>query len=182
MLMTDLESQKSGFIAERARVQNREEAIANAITASLQHNPTYVEGEVDRQSFRNGFSSHLNDLLARYCDTVEDDEHCAVIQQVSNELSQEFGGILIGGRLRIGTTQKALNLLLKTMWCLETEWPTPPHCPVDRIVLESAGIYGNWTQLNSIGTYRDWISRIREYAKIQGFESIAEWEVGAWAP
>lgn len=180
MLMTDLESLKGSFITEVARVSDYEEAIANAINVSLQHNPTYVAGDLDRQPFRIAFSDQLRNQLLRYRAPVGDEEHCAAIERVSDALSKDYGGILIGGRLRIGTTQKALNLLLKTMWCLEQDWPAPPHCPVDRIILEEAGIYGNWTQLDSIGTYRHWISGIRYCAKGQGFESVAEWELCAW--
>ena len=99
---------------------------------------------------------------------------------MADALSSDYKGDLVLGRLRIGTVQKALNLYLKTVWCMEPSWPTPPHCPVDRIILERAGINGSWTKLDSMSTYCEWIERLRKHASGNGFDSVAEWELCAW--
>ena len=117
-----------------------------------------------------------------YREGVEEVDHLRTISQLANSMSSDHAEVLIGGRLRIGTAQKALNLFLKTMWCLESDFATPPHCPVDGIVLKESAIWGSWTQLDSIDTYSEWISIIQRRAKLGGFDSIAEWELAIWNP
>jgi hypothetical protein len=78
--------------------------------------------------------------------------------------------------LRFGTSQKAFNLYLKFLWRLGYI-PAPPHCPVDGVILRSAGISGSWTQSNSSAEYLRWINALRQHA---GPKSLAEWEYGEW--
>ena len=91
-------------------------------------------------------------------------------------MSQAFSHVLVGDRLRYGTSQKAFNLYLKYLWRLG-QIPSPPHCPVDRIVLANAGIDGTWTESDSEGEYRKWIAVLRSKANPL---SLAEWEYRIW--
>jgi len=168
----DIQAQKSKFI--------HKVLADNAILAALQRNKTYVAGDIDSGPFRAAFADRLIDQTDRYAASVGDDDHCSVIDQIAADLSTEFANILVEGRLRIGTVQKALNLYLKTLWCMDRHRPAPPHCPIDRRVLEEAGIDKNWTQLVSIEEYREWIEEIRRCAIRSGFDSVAEWELCYW--
>jgi len=64
-------------------------------------------------------------------------------------------GILRDGNYRYGVAEKLLNLALKYYWCLG-HIPTPPHCPVDRIVIEKTHLRGrvNWTEIKDEPQYR----------------------------
>lgn len=86
---------------------------------------------------------------------------------------------LSDGRFRIGLAQKALNLYLKYLWCAGFA-ARPPHCPVDAIILESAGIRAAtpWTRLDSIEEYARLIEALRAIASGR---PLAEWELEVWS-
>lgn len=109
--------------------------------------------------------------------TVSEIEHEANIIALADALSAGHGDILINRRFRIGTSQKALNLYLKFLWCLGKLPNVPHHCPVDRVVLSDIPLNGSWTQLDDISTYRNWVSSIRQTA---GAISVPEWELEVW--
>jgi hypothetical protein len=78
---------------------------------------------------------------------------------------------------RIGIAQKFLNLLLKYLWALDliTE---PPHCPVDRVVIDlsSEHIVLNWTEMTTVDEYMSAIAAFkRDAAKCN--LSLAHWEL-----
>ncbi|HTY51495.1 MAG TPA: hypothetical protein VMB48_17550 [Steroidobacteraceae bacterium] len=54
----------------------------------------------------------------------------------------------------------------------------PPHCPVDRIVIEKTSFRGrlNWTDIRSRERYAAVIDEIASLAKAEDV-SIAEWEL-----
>jgi hypothetical protein len=168
----DIEFEKRNFILKIA--------ADNAIAAALQRNKTYNSASDDSTSFKCAFTEQLFGQTERYAASVQDDEHCSVITQIANDLSSEFRTILIDGQLRIGTVQKALNLYLKTLWCMDPGRAAPPHCPIDRRVLEEAGIHENWTQLKLMSTYCEWIEKLRICALRSEFDSLAEWELCFW--
>jgi hypothetical protein len=164
------------------RVHSRQLAISNSITAALQRNKTYIDDipDSERIRFREGFAKKLQTYAAQYRIGITEDAHLANIKQLSHELSSQFAPILVDRHLRIGTTQKALNLLLKFLWCLEDDWATPIHCPVDSIVLQAAHVREAWTKLDSLDTYALWIAQIRAVALAAGAPTIAEWELNLW--
>ena len=172
---------KEDFL-KRTRVDSRDSAMSNSIQAALQHNPTYLPNvsTESRRCFRDAFATSIYKQSQRYRFGVAEHEHLAGIEEITKKISQEHGKILRNNCLRIGTTQKALNLYLKFLWCLETDWVTPPHCPIDRIVLQKARIVGKWTQLNSIDQYVCWISQLKDFAKGQEYTNLAEWELTLW--
>lgn len=182
MKAVDIEAQKQRFI-EAIRIESPERAASNALNAAFQRNPTYSAASTsdDRSKFRTEFIEHLLSAVETYRGGVNESNHVDTIVRLSDGLSAGHPMTLAGQRLRIGTTQKALNLFLKTIWCLEPRFATPPHCPVDAIILQAAGIYGSWTKVDSIEAYSEWLSTIRRRASAQGFGSIAEWELETWS-
>lgn len=123
----------------------------------------------------------------------DDEPHIGNIDNLSKKVSDKFGCILANGTFRIGISQKVLNLYLKYLWCLG-EIKKPPHCPIDREVLdklkdecklikdeskkESANkIFDiSWTELNDICEY---CKIIKEAKKIVG-EDLSDWELEVW--
>lgn len=145
--------------------------------ATAQRGRLYAEGasEQARLAFRSGLRATLEGLLPKYLRPVRESEHVAVIRNLANFTSATHGDALRGGRLRIGSTQKVLNLYLKYMWCCG-EIAAPPHCPFDSIVLARipACSHVKWTRLDSIDEYE----QIVLSAKIEaGSVPLAEWEL-----
>jgi hypothetical protein len=159
-------------------VYDEEDAIKNAIMAALQHNKTYKSNvsTVERKAFRKELVSIITKSAKTYKRPVSDSFHCSEISRIAKTLSKGFGHILQGGEFRFGTCQKALNLYLKFLWLLG-KIPQPPHCPIDRIVLQAARIEGNWTKCNSANEYKRWIKGIKIVAGTLG---LSKWEYSVW--
>jgi hypothetical protein len=134
-----------------------------------------------RESFRLSLRLILEDLAENYTSQIDDQTHIANIEKLSNDLSWAHRAILNGGRLRIGSAQKALNLYLKYLWCMG-QVMTPPHCPFDSVII--GRLPGcetvKWTQLDCIETYKNLVSSARTKAKKIGL-FIAEWQLKAYS-
>jgi hypothetical protein len=161
-------------------VRTETSAMSNAIQSALQRNKTYRDGCSDegRARFRMDLGRLIRGESQRYVlpMPVSDSQHCEAIRRIADVLSQRFATALINGRLRYGTAQKAFNLYLKFLWRLGRS-ETPPHCPVDSIVLAEAGIDGAWTKCDSENQYLDWIKTLELRAKPL---ALAEWEYQIW--
>jgi hypothetical protein len=168
---------------EITEVCSEEKAMRETLQATLKRNPTYAASAGDqaqRQPFRDRLAELVRECARQYTTVVDDGKHVDNIAQISSVLSSEFAPILRAGRCRIGTSQKALNLYLKYLWCLGKLDAPPPHCPIDRNILQAAGIEGKWTELDSCKEYMQWIGRLRECAKAKGYGQLQEWELGEW--
>jgi hypothetical protein len=86
-------------------------------------------------------------------------------------------GVLGKDGYKYGVAQKLLNLALKYYWCLGLI-KEPPHCPVDKIVIDMTVFRGkvNWTQILTEREYLDIISAIMALAEKENC-SIAQWEL-----
>lgn len=122
-----------------------------------------------------------NELLPQYLNGCDEGTHTANIEELVRYGTSTGVKILGPGGYKFGVAQKVLNLLLKYLWCMGhiTE---PPHCPVDRIILEKTVLKGkmNWTAMSSTHEYREAIAAIRAVASSQGL-SIAAWELQCYA-
>jgi hypothetical protein len=151
--------------------------LGTSVIATAQRNRLYSEGSSAeaRKEFRTALRRALEKLLPEYRKSVSDARHCANIETLSDGLSATHKKALNGGRFRIGSAQKALNLYLKFMWCLG-RIRQPPHCPFDAIVL--AEVPGSktvkWTQLDNIVKYKEIVSNARQQA---GKTPLAKWEL-----
>src|SRR5438094_8884798 len=104
-------------------VKTEGDALAKSFQGALQRNPTYREGvaEAKRKEFRAEWAKLIREESCCYfqpAQPVSDIQHCETIRRVSENLSRRFEKILEEGRLRFGTSQKALNLYLKYLWRL----------------------------------------------------------------
>ena len=65
------------------------------------------------------------------------------------------------------------NLYLKYLWCIDIICE-PPHCPIDKIILNKLKDYKtSWTKMNK----DDYIRAIKKINFVRGKESIAQWEL-----
>jgi hypothetical protein len=163
---------------EALDVKTEESAMSNAIQSALQHNKTYADGLGDpkRKQFRSEWANLIRYESTRYTQPVSDVQHCDSITRISDKLSSKFGENLFNGRLRYGTSQKAFNLYLKFLWRMGKA-ATPPHCPIDGIILNKAGINDKWTKCDAKEEYMNWVTTLRVKANPN---SLAEWEYDVW--
>ena len=154
----------------------------NFIKASLIARGSYRVYKVscsnsERLAFRNYWRGQVTLLGKQYKKKMSEKKHCQNIENLSDVLSEKYGEILNGDNLCIGRAQKSLNLHLKYEWCRGNIIQIPPHCTVDRTILQKVGIHDAWTKCDSIEEYKYWMERLKEKA---GEKELAEWELQAW--
>ena len=166
-----------------------------SFNAAVQHNKIYSSGnEVEKRNFKEAIKKISTKILERYClSEISEEQHTDNILQLQSA-SEKFGNILIKNMLNIGTVQKILNLNLKYWWCAGWVKKTPPHCPIDAIVLGSIlSIAKNmkirdsklklikecrWTRITTIDEYKEVINAIRDILNASGItKSLADWEL-----
>ncbi len=163
----------------------------NSIGAAFQHAGVYIKGLKNmaprKSDCRNDLKNTLIAIGNAHQSSVSALDQCQNIVNCANEstANHQKKGILRDDRFRIEITQKALNIYLKYLWCLG-EINKPPHCPIDRGIIDVLGIPWNqhnsygWTTLDDIEKYMELI----EMCKMQavGIMSVAEWDLDKWKP
>ena len=101
-------------------ISNEEDALKWAINAAIRVRRNKVYKNDEDYEKREKFRDRWKELLLREAEgyrkptqAITDEQHCAAISRIADELSGEFREHLDGGRLRFGISQKALNLFLK---------------------------------------------------------------------
>lgn len=177
MMVSDLEGQKWIFL--------NNEFLTLSINGALGHSSTYcTEPEPDER--RQRLREKLRELLRYYAEgyvksdeTVREDIHNKNIQELADKLSKEFNDVLEDGTFRTGIAQKALNLYLKYLWCMNKMPSRPPHCPFDRRVLhEIRAVHESWTKCNTTKEYMSWVKGAEEKAGSK--EKVPDWELYFW--
>jgi len=132
----------------------------------------------DVDTFRTGVLAFIEqELLSKYVTAVTEDAHIANIESLVT-FGNSLGRALLGpDGYKFGVAQKLLNLQLKYLWCLG-HVVEPPHCPVDRIVLNKTALRGrlNWTEITSREQYQTAISAMKSVADAESL-SLAQWEL-----
>ena len=155
-----------------------------AWNGSVQRANLYKEvGKTDAEDtrlFRERLVNHLSfKVIPRYGQGgVEEELHYKHIEELADFANSVGHPILGQSGYKYGVAQKLLNLALKYYWCLG-EIAEPPHCPVDRIVIDQTKYKGkiNWTEMKRRSEYQGIIEDIRRQA---GSQSIAMWELSMW--
>jgi hypothetical protein len=153
-------------------------ALSNTQSSSFQRANVYASKLSDEQqsAFVQEFRRKLVALEKVYEHPVLPDQHIRNIEEFAKSLSEHFPDVLSGKKMKIGVAQKAVNLYLKFLWCYG--WiPEPPHCPIDRTVLEKVGDYDAWTKIDTIQEYMEKIDKIGNQ---KGDKSFSEWEYELW--
>ena len=167
----------------------RDEIYTLSWSAAVGRSQTYREniGESKRKEIKNFVKSFIdNNIIFSYQTVVNDKTHNQNIINLSNEVSKKFSKVLYNSRFRIGTSQKVLNLYLKYLWCMD-KIQTPPHCPIDKIILDilakksfkdQRSIFKiSWTKLDDIDKYFEIIEEART---IVG-KDLSTWELKDWS-
>jgi len=145
---------------------------------------TDAENKINDQ-IRSTFKELLAQRAATYVDAVDSDTHIRTIEEIADKMTAEFKHCLFRGRFRIGTSQKAFNLYLKYMWCLDRA-AQPPHCPFDGIIIQKLSAHLDrkilWTRLDSPDDYRALVDAGLKEIRQTGHKSLSEWELEVWRP
>lgn len=152
------------------------EVWTSAWGASVQRTSLFAEDTKDRKIFREKIRDFFTEqLLNRYENKCPEEQHYQNIDDLVKFGTTALPAVLCDGSYRYGVAQKLLNLTLKYHWCLG-RIPEPPHCPVDRIVIDKTHLRGkvNWTEITDHQQYRVVIAAIK---KVAGRKSLARWEL-----
>jgi hypothetical protein len=111
-------------------------------------------------------------------DGIKEEQHYKHIDDLI-AYANSVGEKVLGKRgYKYGVAQKLLNLVLKYHWCLGTI-TEPPHCPVDRIVVDKTRYRGEaWTKILQRSDYQKIIDDIKRLA---GTQSVAMWELSIFS-
>ena len=151
--------------------------------ASVQRAKLY-KGDIGSDSkpisdFREKIIAYLSShVIPQYRKTgIAEEQHYANIEEIiayANRIDSQVLGQL---GYKYGVAQKLLNLALKYQWCLGII-SEPPHCPVDRIVINKTKYKNriNWTQMVARSEYQSVIEDIKRLARHDG-RSPSMWEL-----
>lgn len=117
-----------------------------------------------------------NKIVPQYIIGCNEEQHYKNIYLLITFANKANPGILKKSGYKYGVAQKLLNLALKYYWCLGLV-KEPPHCPVDRKVINKTTHKGkiNWTEITKRSEYRKIIEDIKTIARKEGL-SISKWE------
>ena len=158
----------------------RDMILSNSISAAFQH----VKGGVytkevtakQKEEFRKKIEKYLVGVEKEYHQT-SDKNHCERIRDFIKNTADDVA--LKNGELSFGVAQKLVNLYLKYLWCMD-KLGTPPHCPIDRFVIDNGcqhpHLYHPWTQM----TQEKYVDAMNEIKQTAGNESLAVWELNLW--
>lgn len=150
-----------------------------ALATRSQAWPVYATVKVlnHRGEAKDALRVVLDEVEAAYAiGQVLPSDHTGFIEGIANRLSRDFGGYFFKATFRFGVAQKLVNLHLKYLWVAGL-CPEPPHCPIDGIIRDHAGITYNWTSSNSSVEYDAAVVQLQLLA---GSKSLAQWELEAF--
>jgi len=164
-----------------------QEFIVNEIwilawNASVQRAKLYKKGlsSKDRKApdFRASIIAYIkSDIFESYKNGCDEEQHYTNIESLITKANTLGNGILGSDGYKYGVAQKLLNLAVKYMWCLG-HIKEPPHCPVDRIVINKTKYKDkvNWTEIKERKPYEDVIKEINVIASAKSL-APAQWEL-----
>jgi len=154
--------------------------LGRTIQAAFQRGKVYKDGldRKEKYELKSSIKKKLEQMASRYINEVSEEEHIRNIKSLSQTISKKHGSKLKNKSLRIGTSQKLLNVYVKFLWCLG-EAKEPKHCPIDSIVLREIKLNDKykWTDLELIEEYEEIISEIRKHIHNK---TVARWEWELW--
>jgi hypothetical protein len=155
-----------------------------AWNASVQRARVYRNGIEPGSESTRLFRKNLVDYLSSQVipmyskESVKEEQHYRQLDDLVTYANSVGENVLGPAGYKYGVAQKLLNLGLKYYWCLDAI-PEPPHCPVDRIVIDKTFYRGtNWTEIEQRSKYEAIIEDIRRLA---GTQSIAMWELSVFS-
>jgi hypothetical protein len=136
------------------------------------YKPTSTEEQ--RSEFRHSLKIYLyKRVFLRFdCKIISEKQLIDTIDRLVSLNSKNIA--LNKNQLKYGNAQKFVNLYLKGMWICG-RISTPPHFPLDRVILRKLRLSANWTNMDR-ENYLNAIKIAKQNLDRKKFPSIAEWE------
>jgi hypothetical protein len=150
--------------------------VKAAFSTRVESSPIYLRPctPAQRNAFQDAIRSELAGIEGTYSNgRVAEDVHCGYIEFLSHRITGAHSTCLHDGEFRFGIAQKLVNLYLKYLW-VAGMIEEPPHCPIDGIVRDLAGLTYDWTMSNSRQEYERTIASLKLHAEPR---SLAVWEL-----
>ena len=150
--------------------------VKAALSTRAEASPIYLETctPAQRNAFHDAIRSELTAIEGTYSNgRVAEDLHCDYIESLTHRITRAHRSCLHGSKFRFGIAQKLVNLHLKYLWVSDVIGE-PPHCPIDGIVRDLAGLTYDWTTSNSRQEYEQTIAALKRHAEPR---SLAVWEL-----
>lgn len=192
--MNIIDEKKLQFLMKYNAEKTVDKAVSRAIAASVQHNSLYAPGisPEEKEAVRGDWRSFLVGIIGKYKNQQTVGEYECDFLKLQEQMNNQFAHAFYqtphpkyktDPGFRVAHAQKSLSVFLKHLWCMD-EVDTPPQCPVDRVVLEIAGLKydkAKWGYVNSIEEHRRKISQLIS-AKNDDQEPLAVWELKKFKP
>ena len=178
--------------------------------ATMMRNPVYDTTKDEherRECLRQALEKEACDIITKspYKEgRVKCGKHIANIEKLRERVTERCKSVLAPHnkrRLLFGTAQKYLNVELKRRW-LDCGYELPPHCPFDYKIIRRMIAMGafdgklggmkhlkpqrkhknicRWTRSDTCEDYRVWVAAAEQAREMEGYDSLAEWELHAF--
>lgn len=167
-----IQDDKSSFLAYELGLLS----LKAALSTRAKDWPIYSANrkEHQRSEVKAAFREELDSLAPKYAKgPVSENDHVALISSLADRISHQHESSLYKGRFRHGVAQKLVNIHLKYLWAAGVI-PEPPHCPIDGIIRDLAGLNYDWTVSDSVAEYEAAIAALRAHAQPR---TLATWEL-----
>lgn len=170
---------KDQFLNKYNPDKSLELSLLKSINASVQHNKLYIK------NINSNLKENIKCVWKQKLKTLSNDfeinpwdekNHNQIIESLKVEMNKEFGELI---KFKISHSQKSISVYFKHLWCMGII-STPPQCPVDRIILTQTNCLINhrkWTDVDRIDDHIFKINLIKGKMKLDGFQSLSEWEL-----
>lgn len=187
---TDINAAKVNFTKRNFKisVNCERDAAYLGVIAAVQRARLYSPDISSKCKYhiREFWIEQLLDLSQKYKDPTTEEQFIEDIVALKSRMNSHFPNCFknkncgCDGEFRIAHAQKSLSTFLKHLWCRGYITPTPPVCPIDRVILTASGSGDSWTKVNTIEQYKHHLSLIKETIIREGYTEPAEWEVIEW--
>lgn len=167
-----IQSDKNSFLAYELGLLS----LKAALSTRAKDWPIYSASRKghQRNDVKTAVRKELDSLATPYANgPVSEDDHVALISVLADRLSCQHESSLYKGRFRYGVAQKLVNIHLKYFWAAGVI-PEPPHCPIDGIIRDRAGLNYDWTVSDSVAEYEAAIAALRPHAQAR---TLTTWEL-----
>ena len=189
----ELQKYKNSFLDKYNLQRTTEIAMARGIAAATQHNSLYrfglsLEGKNEaKETWRNFLQSLMERYITIQSEETYEKDIIALKDLMNSKHSKAFNATQhikykTDPGFRLSHAQKSISVFLKHLWCMD-KVAAPPQCPVDRIILETAGKRykdTKWGYVNAIEEHRTKIDFLKDAKNTD--QSLAEWELMTFNP
>ena len=140
------------FVVEQGLISSINAAVRRVHIYENRNKVSKKKYHLKKDEMRKDFAKAIIKAASKLISTQSDQEN-ALIKAVETvvEKLKNHKNIFTAGQPSFGIAQKALNLFLKYLWCLNIS-KHPLHCPIDSQILAKI----NWKKKGESGSTKTW--------------------------